>query len=313
MRTAALLALGCAAGAAGALWWFVTSRDKAGAPDASPAAEPTRAARAGPLRVSHGPHRESGTRRPRNSRPKRQWRAERMRQGPGRGDRKSASPADLADLESLAQALRAWLRQKKAERGRRSVRSSRADARPPPVPPARRFCAELRQERQPPSDVAADIPTLLETLKNRGVVEDLNENDEAALQIAETRSALEAHPPAQAAASETARRTAGTGPGDAHHAPAGGASPAPSWKGQIFVRLNQPAKTVTEADGSKKRLGATKTLEASSADLVASVKQQLQGTCAAERLLFAGRELPDHSTLAECGVSRESTLGALRG
>ena len=79
-------------------------------------------------------------------------------------------------------------------------------------------------------------------------------------------------------------------------------APAPARKGQLFVRLNQAAETVAEADGSKKRVGATKTLEASSADLVASVKRQLQGTCAAQRLLFAGRELPDHATLAECGV-----------
>ena len=320
MRTAALLALGCAAGAAGALWWFVTSRDKAGAPDASPAAEPTRAARAGPLRVSHVPHRESGTRRPRNSRPKRQWRAERMRQGPGRGDRKSASPADLADLESKAQALRAWLRQKKEERGRR-VRSSRTSALPPPVPPARRFCAELRQERQPP-----------DCGFGRHVAEDLNDNDEA-VQIAKTLSALEAHPQAQAAASETARRQrpqrrapafAGRlAPGEAlavttrtDHAPAGGASSAPSWEGQVFVRLNQAAlaKMVTQADGSRVRTGATKTLEVSSADTVGRVKQQLQqlqGACAAERLLFAGKELPDDATLAECGVSRENTLDAL--
>ena len=41
------------------------------------------------------------------------------------------------------------------------------------------------------------------------------------------------------------------------------------------------------------------------------MKRQLQGTCAAQRLLFAGRELPDHATLAECGVSLESTLDAL--
>ena len=88
-------------------------------------------------------------------------------------------------------------------------------------------------------------------------------------------------------------------------------APAPARKGQIFVRVNQAAETVAEADGSKKRVGATKTLEASSADLVASVKRQLQGTCAAQRLLFAGRELPDHATLAECGVSLESTLDAL--
>ena len=88
-------------------------------------------------------------------------------------------------------------------------------------------------------------------------------------------------------------------------------APAPARKGQLFVRLNQAAETVAEADGSKKRVGATKTLEASSADLVASVKRQLQGTCAAQRLLFAGRELPDHATLAECGVSLESTLDAL--
>ena len=88
-------------------------------------------------------------------------------------------------------------------------------------------------------------------------------------------------------------------------------APAPARKGQLFVRLNQAAETVAEADGSKKRVGATKTLEASSAATVASVKQQLQGTCAAQRLLFAGRELPDHATLAECGVSLESTLDAL--
>ena len=149
-------------------------------------------------------------------------------------------------------------------------------------------------------------------------MEELNDNDEAALQIAETLSALEAQPQAQAAASETARRQPGTAPGDAlalatrtDHAPAGGASSAPSWKGQIFVRLNQAAKTVTEADGSKKRMVATKTLGASSADTVSSVKRQLQGTCAVERLLFAGRELPDHTTLAESGVSCESTLDAL--
>ena len=47
-RLKALLALGCAAGAAGALWWVVSSRDKAGAPDASTSAEPTRAASVGP-------------------------------------------------------------------------------------------------------------------------------------------------------------------------------------------------------------------------------------------------------------------------
>ena len=45
-------------------------------------------------------------------------------------------------------------------------------------------------------------------------------------------------------------------------------APAPARKGQLFVRLNQAAGTVAEADGSKKRVGATKTLEASSADTV---------------------------------------------
>ena len=107
---------------------------------------------------------------------------------------------------------------------------------------------------------------------------------------------------------------AGVGSGQTAAAPR--ASSAQSWKGQVFVRLNQAAlaKTVTQADGSRVRTGATKTLEVSSADTALSVKQQLQqlqlqGT--AERLLFAGKELPDDATLAECGVSRGSTLDAL--
>ena len=107
---------------------------------------------------------------------------------------------------------------------------------------------------------------------------------------------------------------AGVGSGQTAASPR--ASSAQSWKGQVFVRLNQAAlaKTVTQADGSRVRTGATKTLEVSSADTVLSVKQQLQQLQlqgAAERLLFAGKELPDDATLAECGVSRGSTLDAL--
>jgi hypothetical protein len=107
---------------------------------------------------------------------------------------------------------------------------------------------------------------------------------------------------------------AGVGSGQTAASPR--ASSALSWKGQIFVRLNQAAlaKTVTQADGSRVRTGATKTLEVSSADTALSVKQQLQQLQlqgAAERLLFAGKELPDDATLAECGVSPGSTLDAL--
>ena len=107
---------------------------------------------------------------------------------------------------------------------------------------------------------------------------------------------------------------AGVGSGQTAAAPR--ASSAQSWKGQVFVRLNQAAlaKTVTQADGSRVRTGETKTLEVSSADTALSVKQQLQQLQlqgAAERLLFAGKELPDDATLAEYGVSRGSTLDAL--
>ena len=107
---------------------------------------------------------------------------------------------------------------------------------------------------------------------------------------------------------------AGVGSGQTAAAPR--ASSAQSWKGQVFVRLNQAAlaKTVTQADGSRVRTGVTKTLEVSSADSVLSVKkqlQQLQLQGAAGRLLFAGKELPDDATLAEYGVSRGSTLDAL--
>ena len=91
------------------------------------------------------------------------WRAERMRQGPGRGGKDD--PTGTLDL--LAQDLCTWLRKKKAERGRR-VRTSRAYAPPPPVPPARRFCQELRQERPTPSDFGAAHIQKLQAQKDFG-------------------------------------------------------------------------------------------------------------------------------------------------
>ena len=86
-----------------------------------------------------------------------------MRKGPGRGGKDD--PTGTLDL--LAQDLRTWLRKKKAERGRR-VRASRADAPPPPVPPARRFCQELRQERPTPSDFGAAHIQKLQAQKDFG-------------------------------------------------------------------------------------------------------------------------------------------------
>ena len=96
-------------------------------------------------------------------RPKRGWRLEKMRQGPGRGGKDD--PTGTLDL--LAQDLRTWLRKKQAERGRR-VRASRAYAPPPPVPPARRFCQELRQERPTPSDFGAAHIQKLQAQKDFG-------------------------------------------------------------------------------------------------------------------------------------------------
>ena len=89
---------------------------------------------------------------------------ERMRQGPGRGGKDD--PTGTLDL--LAQDLRTWLRKKKAERGRapRTLRRKHADAPPPPVPPARRFCQELRQERPTPSDFGAEHIQKLQAQKD---------------------------------------------------------------------------------------------------------------------------------------------------
>ena len=38
------------------------------------------------------------------------------------------------------------------------------------------------------------------------------------------------------------------------------------------------------------------------------VKERVPG---AERMVFGGEDLPDHATIAECGVARDSTLDAL--
>ena len=110
--------------------------------------------------------------------------------------------------------------------------------------------------------------------------------------------------------------TASAGPGDRMvlRAPAGGGQAAgtagASWHGQIFVRLNQDggAQTVTREGGLTLRTGATRVLEVSSEDTVAMVKERVPG---AERLVFGGKDLPDHATLAECGVPRDSTIDAL--
>ena len=50
------------------------------------------------------------------------WRAERMRQGPGRGGK--GDPTGTLDL--LAQDLRTWLHKKKVERGRRAETENRS-------------------------------------------------------------------------------------------------------------------------------------------------------------------------------------------
>ena len=97
-------------------------------------------------------------------------------------------------------------------------------------------------------------------------------------------------------------------------APAGGGQAAgtagASWHGQIFVRLNQGggAQTVSREGSLTLRTGATRVLEVSSEDTVAMVKERIPG---AERLVFGGKDLPDHATLAECGVPRDSTIDAL--
>ena len=110
--------------------------------------------------------------------------------------------------------------------------------------------------------------------------------------------------------------TASAGPGDRMvlRAPAGGGQAAgtagASWHGQIFVRLNQDggAQTVSREGSLTLRTGATRVLEVSSEDTVAMVKERIPG---AERLVFGGKDLPDHATLAECGVPRDSTIDAL--
>ena len=102
--------------------------------------------------------------------------------------------------------------------------------------------------------------------------------------------------------------------GDVVLHPAGGGQAAgtagASWHGQIFVRLNQVggAQTVTREGGLTLRMGATRVLEVSSEDTMAMVKERVPG---AERLVFGGKGLPDHATLAECGVPRDSTIDAL--
>ena len=93
-------------------------------------------------------------------------------------------------------------------------------------------------------------------------------------------------------------------------APAGGGQAAgtagANCHGQIFARLNQGGSAQT---GSLTlRTGATRVLEVSSEDTVAMVKERVPG---AERLVFGGKDLPDHATLAECGVPRDSTIDAL--
>ena len=77
-----------------------------------------------------------------------------------------------------------------------------------------------------------------------------------------------------------------------------------------FVRLNQDggAQTVTREGGLTLRTGATRVLEVSSEDTVAMVKERVPG---AERMVFGKKVLPDHATIAECGVARDSTLDAL--
>jgi hypothetical protein len=55
------------------------------------------------------------------------------------------------------------------------------------------------------------------------------------------------------------------------------------------------------------RTGTTRVLELSSEDTVAMVKERVPGS---ERLVFGGMDLPDHATLAECGVPQDSTIDA---
>ena len=214
------------------------------------------------------------------------WRAARMR-GTGRGKH-----AGLSDLRMRKTSERRWRAGKTSARRWRAARMRG---------PGRGKDAGLSDLR------LADLEQVSQALR------------EYLRKMATERARLGRWSPAPARRSRPQTPTKGTasaGPGDRMvlRAPAGGGQAAgtagASWHGQIFVRLNQDggAQTVSREGSLTLRTGATRVLEVSSEDTVAMVKERIPG---AERLVFGGKDLPDHATLAECGVPRDSTIDAL--
>jgi hypothetical protein len=207
--------------------------------------------------------------------------------GPGRGKHAGLSDLHLAALEQDAQALREWLRKMATQRARQGRWSPAPARRSRPQTPTK------RKASAGPCLAALLIP---EVLAQRHAERWLN------------LSALLILAPDGGGVVLDHERTM------VLRAPAGGGQAAgtadASWHGQIFVRLNQDggAQTVTREGGLTLRTGATRVLEVSSEDTVAMVKERVPG---AERLVFGGKDLPDHATLAECGVPRDSTIDAL--
>ena len=239
----------------------------------------------------------------------RRWRAARMR-GPGRGKHAGLSDLRLAALEQVSQALREYLRKMATERARLGRWSPAPARRSRPQTPTKGTASAGPGDRKSPATYDdAFHEGSLDSLKACALtLLNLQLDDLARQKQQLTMQALAVEFAEDFAALEDELRPM------VLRAPAGGGqavgTAGASWHGQIFVRLNQDggAQTVTREGGLTLRMGATRVLEVSSEDTVAMVKERVPG---AERLVFGGKDLPDHATLAECGVPRDSTIDAL--
>ena len=230
--------------------------------------------------------------------------------GPGRGKDAGLSDLRLADLEQVSQALREYLRKMATERARLGRWSPAPARRSRPQTPTKGTASAGPGDRKSPATYDdAFHEGSLDSLKACALtLLNLQLDDLARQKQQLTMQALAVEFAEDFAALEDELRPM------VLRAPAGGGqavgTAGASWHGQIFVRLNQGggAQTVSREGSLTLRTGATRVLEVSSEDTVAMVKERIPG---AERLVFGGKDLPDHATLAECGVPRDSTIDAL--
>jgi hypothetical protein len=229
--------------------------------------------------------------------------------GTGRGKHAGLSDLRLAALEQVSQALREYLRKMATERARLGRWSPAPARRSRPQTPKGTASSGPGDRKSPATYDDAFHEGSLDSLKACALtLLNLQLDDLARQKQQLTMQALAVEFAEDFAALEDELRPM------VLRAPAGGGqavgTAGASWHGQIFVRLNQDggAQTVSLEGSLTLRTGATRVLEVSSEDIVEMVKERIPG---ADRLVFGGKDLPDHATLAECVVPRDSTIDAL--